>query len=348
MKMKNALVVFAICACSAVGFTGCGANETVYNVIGTNKTYELTTGSVSGAEVDEEITIDGKFDEKFYEELNWMTAYKNFSGNEAFDGHGLGTRKATIRSTVYIAKKGVLLAMDVDEGHTVSWVRSRGTAFNSGVEFNFALYPYKDALRNLCEIDLTVHKDFQFRMANDKFGYGAYEFYDKLEYSNHPNYNVALKGGSVSSGTCTGYSLEMFLPYTIFGENISRPAEVYFNPGIITPWTAVDNGRDRYSVGEAQTGIGYLQVGNLIFDRGGFVCNKISVSDSGGGTVSDQFGRDWYVAGQNEITLLVKPDNGKRLTSLKVDGQEKITEITEDRLTVATSGKDMEIVATFG
>lgn len=337
------ILCFMLCA---VAFTACGETSVDYNVIRTHKTYEIQN-SVSGVEIDEEIVLDGDFTESFYENRNWLVAYKNFNGRESYDGHSLGNRTATIKSTAYIAKKGVLLAFDIDDNYEISWAAKRGTAFNSGIELNFAFGEKKDARGNLFEIDLTAHGEFQIRCISDKFGGIGYSFYDKLSYELHPDWKIKLKGGSIASGECTGYTIELYLPYALFGET-SRPDTIYLNPGIITPHSAAENelGRDRYDVGGAQSPALHPlnNIGALRFDANGFVSNKITI-EAQGGTVTENFGRDWCLVG-DEITFQLTPEEGKRLSSVKVNDVEMKDKVRLGRLSVSCT-QDMNIVAVF-
>lgn len=347
-KYHKTLGVILCLVFGGVMLTACGETQTLYNIISTTKKYESEENSVSGAEVDAEIILDAEFDEDFYTDRNWLVAYKNFSGKENYDGHSLGTRTAIIRSTAYIAKKGVLLAFDIDEGYDVSYSNKRGTANNSGIEINFALGGNKSAMDNLFEIDLTAHGDLQARNISNKFGASSYEFYDKWTYETYPNWKIKLKGGTIESGNCTGYAMELYLPYSMFGAT-SRPDEIYLNPGIITPHSATDNGRDRYDIGGAQCPNlhPWGAIGGLRFGKNGFISNKITIQ-SEGGTVTEQFGRDWFLHG-DDIVFTLKPEEGKRLTSIMVNGKEMKDSVRLGKFKLPSSEAmdKIEIIAKF-
>lgn len=329
-------VCMALCAATMFSFAACGdAPQTQYNVIKTNEEYVLPTNPMTGAYIDEEIKLDGVFDEDFYTGKSWYESRKIMSSN---------TRTATLKTTTYFAKHGVLLAVEVKEGYPVSWHSARGTAYNSGIEFYFAYGDATSPFDSLYEIDLTAHGEFQMRQYNDKYTAGAYEFAE-YSYNEAPAYGISLEGGSIASGNCTGYAMELFLPYAMFGKEY-RPEFVYINPGMITPLGSAGNARDTYYFGLEQSPsiCGWAQVEAYKFNRDGLVCEAITIQ-SQGGTVSEKYDRKWCVTGDS-ITFNVVPEEGKTLTSLKVNDVEYKTNVNDGKITVECNGK-INIVAQF-
>lgn len=338
-KHRNGFMIAictAVCVITAFSFAACGGlAETKYNVIKSNEEYVLPTNPLTGAYIDEEIKLDGVFDEEFYEGKSWYESHKIMATN---------TRTATLKTTTYFAKHGVLLAVEVKEGYPISWHSARGTAYNSGIEFYFALGNDTSPLGNLYEIDLTAHGEFQMRQYNDKFTSGAYE-YAEYSYADAPAYGISLEGGRISSGNCTGYAMELFLPYSLFGIDY-RPDFVYINPGMITPLGSAGNARDTYYFGLEQSPsiCGWAKVEAYKFDRNGLVCDKITVQ-SQGGTVTEKFGRSWCVSG-DRITFNVVAEEGKTLASIRINNVEYKSNVIDGNVTVDCNG-DIEIVAQF-
>lgn len=330
------VVCAALCAGTVFSFSACGESaKTQYNVIKSNEEYVLPANPLTGAYIDEEIKLDGVFDEDFYQGQNWYESNKIMATNN---------RTATLKTTTYFAKHGVVVAVDVKEGYPISWHSARGTAYNSGIEFYFALGDATSPLGNLYEIDLTAHGELQVRQYNNKYTSGAYE-YAEYSYADAPAYGIALEGGSVTSGNCTGYAMELFLPYSFFGKEL-RPEFVYINPGMITPLGSTGNARDTYYFGleQSPTICAWAKVEAYRFDRKGFVCDEL-VIQSQGGTVSEQYGRKWCVSG-DKITFDVVADEGKTLTSFKVNGQERNYDVSDGKITVDCNG-NIEILAQF-
>lgn len=326
----------AMCAITAFSFAACGDSaKTQYNVIKSSEEYVLPANPITGAYIDEEIKLDGKFDEDFYNGKNWYASRKIMTTS---------TRTATLKTTTYFARHGVLLAVEVKEGYPISWHSMRGTAYNSGIEFYFALGDATSPIGNLYEIDLTAHGEFQMRQYNDKYSSGAYELAE-YSYADAPAYGISLEGGSISSGDCTGYAMELFLPYALFGIEY-RPDFVYINPGMITPLGSAGNARDTYYFGLEQSPAicAWARVEAYKFDRNGLISDKITVQ-SQGGTVTEKYGRTWCVSG-DRITFNVVPEEGKTLTSFKIDNVEYKNNVVDGKITVDCNGA-IEIVAQF-
>lgn len=335
-SIKGLTLASAVCLCisSVLALAACGETQTQYNVIGTQDSYAPVQKPTSGAQIDDGIVLDGVLDEAFYESKSWFVGHKNVKG-----------REATLRTTAEIAPHGILFGIDVDEGFTISYSAGRPTAWNSGIEFYFAFGGETVPVDNLFEIDLTAHDDVNVRVwrpgiFND--GYLQYLY----SFENAPAHAVKLKGGTIESGNCTGYTMELYLPYTMFGRD-GRPEYINLNPGIITPLSDTEWVRDYYVFGgEFESSVCQWGKTEMYrFDKNGFVCNKLNITATGG-TVTEKYRRDWAVKG-DPVILEFAPEEGKTLTSVKVNGVEHVNDVKENVYRFIGTGDDLNVVAEF-
>lgn len=337
MKKAKYLPLAAALSCvlSLSALAACAGGESVtYNVIHSGGSYEPYISPMTGAGIDEEIALDGVFDEAFYDDLEWYVGHKQ-----------MGTRTATMRMTTYIARGGLLIGIDVDEGWLVSYDSTRFTSNNSCAELYLSLAGAQEVSGNLYELDVTAHGESRYRVWKTEYGtditFDAYAY----SYENSPAYEITLKGGSIESGECTGYAIEFYLPWTFFGRT-SRPEYVNINPTLITPIFDYGNDRDWYCFGlqQSPTICHWAALDGYRFDTTGFVHNDITVSATGG-TVTERFGRDWCVTGDT-VNFDIQAEAGKTLTSLLVNGTERVGDVSNGAISVVCEG-DIDIVATF-
>lgn len=337
MKKARILpIAAALCCAMTVGaFAACaGEGNTVYNVIHSSVAYEPSVRPMTGAAIDEEISLDGVFDESFYDGLEWYVGYKQ-----------VGTRTATMRLTTYIARGGLLIGIDVDEGWLVSYDSTRFTSNNSCAELYLSLAGAEQPSGNLFELDITAHGESRYRVWKTEYGdnitFDAYAY----SYENSPAYEITLKGGSIDSGKCTGYAIELYLPWSFFGRTY-RPEYVSINPTLITPIFETGSDRDWYCFGIQQSPAicHWAALDGYRFDATGFVHNDVTISATGG-TVAERFGRDWCVTGDT-VNFDIQAEDGKTLTSLLVNGTESVANVVNGAISIVCEG-DIDIVATF-
>lgn len=247
-------------------------------------------------------------------------------------------REATLRTTAEIAPHGILFGIDVDEGFTISYNAGKPTAFNSGIEFYFAFGGETVPVDNLFEIDLTAHNDVNVRVWHPGIFNDAYLQY-LYSFENAPAHAVKLKGGTIESGNCTGYTMELYLPYSMFGRS-ERPEYINLNPGMITPLSDADWVRDYYIFGgEFESSVcKWGKTEMYRFDKNGFVCNKLNITATGG-TVTEKYRRDWAVEG-DPVILEFAPEEGKKLTSFRLNGVERVNEVERNQYRFICTGKE--------
>ncbi len=330
MKRLAVAVSVGMSALAALSLAACGKTVIEYTVNPAQGSYAPQQKATSGAEIDSTIALDGKFKEKFYENKNWFEASRTVNG-----------KTTRLKMTTEIAPKGVLFAFDVDDEYTVSWYSGKPTAFNSGIEMYFSFGGETEPLGNLFELDLTAHGEINVRVWDP--GKFSDQFLNYLySYENAPAYAIQLKGGTIESEQCAGYTMEYYLPYSMLGKT-KRPEYVNVNPGVISStsdrWTRIEPFMFGFMYNDCDWGKTEL----YRFDKNGFAENKINVTSTGGGTVREQYGRGWCKNG--EVSFVVEAGNGKTLKSLTVNGEPQT--VGEDNTFTVDCGGDLNIAATF-
>lgn len=322
-KRSVACAVAALCGAASVSLAACSSEiKTVYNVIGTEETYTPDQVPASGAPIDEDISIDGNFDESFYNDLQWLHLSK-------VDG----TQTATVDMTVRIAQQGLLIAADVTENTLITYNATRPAAYDSGIEFYLGFGDGVTWRDGLYEIDMTAGERFNIR----KYSASGYVDYP-VAYDTSPSYAV-IRDGSLMDGECTGYRFELFLPYALFGRE-GRCNEVYVNPThhAVPDWELTEV-RSRYQFGERQSSLyGWDKLNQgFTFDRNGAVINSLAIESAEGGSVTEEFGYDYCITGDT-VNLNIEADEGYALASLLVNGKECIGDVVANVYSFTAAG----------
>lgn len=304
-----------VCQAFSMAFAGCSEQETKtkYNVIQSWKSYVPDFYPMSRAEMDEDIAIDGSFDEPFYGALQWLRLKKSDEGRN---------QTAEVNMTVRIAQKGLLIAAEVSENTPVTYNLARSTTFESGVEFYIGFGDGESWEDGLFEVDMTAGGRFAIRRYNGS-AYSAIAIGD----NNAPFYKV-IRNGSILDGECFGYRFELFIPYVLFDRE-SRCAEVYVNTTHIAQpdWTSsaetASSTRNWYNFSEHQSSLwGWTKLNQgFTFDKNGAVIYALEIADAPGGCVTEEFGYDYCIAGDT-VHLNVLPDEGFELSSFLVNDTE--------------------------
>lgn len=333
MKIFNKKVISLILALVCLTLSGCEliAGNVKYEVIPTEDTYTPDYKPMSGADIDDDITVDGQFDEDFYSETQWITLNK-IDGNQT----------ATVNMTVRIAKHGLLIAADVEENTLITYNKTRPTSYDSGLELYIGFGDGETWRDGLFEVDITAGERFNIR----KYSSGSYVDV-ALAYDNAPYYSVSRRG-SINDSECTGYSVELFIPYELFGRE-GRCNEVYVNTThIAMPDWETTEVRNWYNFGGRQSSLydwSSLNQG-YTFDRNGAVINQLRIKQTAGGIVSEEFGYDYTITGDT-VNITIQPDAGYKLSSLKVNGVESIDNVLNGVYYSFVSTGDCDIVPTF-
>ena len=343
MKGKKllALTISAVAAVAMCGaLSGCDslqANGPIYNyktAPTARPPYEFTGNVTSTVVPDAEIRLDGKFDEEFYKERKW------FEGNKI-----QGSETGKLKMTTYFAETGIVIAARIEDSraacHSNSLATGNITCFNGYFAFGDATVQAD----GVYEIECTAGNRFKISQFTPTGLKVMKTDLDKTPVS------AVFREGDILKGECYNYQLEYFMPYSLFGR-VSRPRSVFFNPTMISctidEYGAVDD-RNWYNFGYQQSpqisGWGNPDQG-YVFNSDGFVSNKITIASSGGGKVTEEWGYDWCLTG-DQVNFNVTPDSGKRLVSITVNGADKTVSVKNGKLSVSCNG-DINIVGTFG
>lgn len=309
-KIVGGLLASALLCCTFL-LGSCEKNVTE-KLIETNETYSFVNPPYSLAATDEDVTIDGKFDEPCWSEARgrrWLHA-KKISG----------THTADVGIASYFGNNGLYFAFTVSESTPISFNPVRSSPYNSGLELYFAFGDASSWMDGLYEIDVTAGEQFKIR----KYETGGYRYYGYKRES--APIMAVVRNGDIYAGTCTAYDIELFLPYSMFGRT-TKPTSIYLNPTHIAPTDSTSQNRDWYCFGQRQISFYGWEKTNqaYTFDMGGFVSDKL-ILEYKGGVVSEEWGYDFVVAGDT-VNLFLTPDDGKELKVFTVNGIDRLSEV---------------------
>ena len=313
---KRALLVIAF-AMLVMSLAGCAANWGIKEVP-TDKEYTFTNPEPELAQTDAGFKIDGIADEEAYKNANWLYLSNNGEGNNV-----------NIAATSHFGQQGMYFIFDVTESFPIYVNPGRSSVLNSGVELYLApagTQNHKE--NNFFEIDLQPTGDMFFRMSNGKWGYiDATTTKDKMA-----RLGATTKGGDVNTQECYGYMLELFIPWDYLewlGVDVAKMQDhALVNIAHITSFNydGKNTNIDRYWYQFAeQIGAGFNDVYRF------FKFNK----DGAVGTVPVTFvgGEHYSISGQASVlsgksaTVTVTPEAGYAITSMLVDGKERISDV---------------------
>lgn len=340
-KKRLAAIALSAAAIASVGIfaSACtGSSNFVdgpqyeYRLFPSTDEYEFTGNVTSTVVPDMGITIDGVFDEDFYTGRNW------FKGNKITE-----TETGTLEVTTYFSRTGIVVAARIQDSrpavHSSTIETGNQTCFNCYFAFGDALVQTD----GLYEIECTVGNRFKISKFTTS---GMQVMATNIDVT---PISAVTRVGDVKAGTCYEYSVEYFLPYSLFGRD-SRPEKVYLNP------TMISASLDEYGQYYMRTwyNFGYEQSPSIstwgavnqgyVFDENGFVSNSITIQSTGG-TVAEEWGYDWCLVGDT-VNFYVTPESGKTLSSILVNGVESKDSVSNGVLSVRCTG-DIDIVAVF-
>lgn len=309
---KSALLMLTL-AMLVVILVGCAPKE-----VATDREYTFTNPEPEMAQPDVGFKIDGIADEETYKNANWLYLSNNGEGNNV-----------NIAATSYFGERGMYFVFDVTESFPIYVNPNRSSVLNSGIELYLAPAGTKnDRENNFFEIDLQPTGNMVFKMTNGKWGYvDAKTTNDKMA-----RLGATTKGGAVNTSECYGYVLELFIPWDYLEwldvdvEKMKDHALV--NIAHITSFnyagTNTDIDRYWYQFAE-QIGASFNDVYRLYkFDKNGAV-GTVPVTFVSGEHYSI-FGQASVLSGQN-ATITVTPEAGYSITSVLVDGKDRVSDV---------------------
>ena len=313
---KSAMLMLAL-AILVVTLVGCATNFGIKEVK-TDKKYTFTNPEPELAQPDAGFQIDGIADEEEYQNANWLYLSNNGEGNNV-----------NIAATSYFGQQGMYFVFDVTESFPIYVNPNRSSVLNSGIELYLApAGTQNDRENNFFEIDLQPTGNMVFKMTNGKWGYvDAKTTNDKMA-----RLGATTKGGAVNTHDCYGYVLELFIPWDYLewlGVDVAKMKDhALVNIAHITSFnyagTNTDIDRYWYQFAE-QIGASFNDVYRLYkFDKDGAV-----------GTVPVTFisGEHYSISGQASVlsgksaTITVTPEAGYSITSVLVNGEDRISDV---------------------
>lgn len=294
--------------------------------------YTFTNPDDPHAETDAGVTVDGKLTEEFWSGKRQL---KNiYNGGEG--------DTVTVESTAHFGEKGVYLGIEVED-HNVNYNENREVFYNSGMEIYFASGDISNAVDGAYRFIVNAGGAtlLQRYSGGSGDGYSPQFFaWDVMPFA-----GIELQGGAIGSGSCTGYNVELFIPYGVFGE--TAPDSVWMNIALLRAYTsdAYDENRTWYSFGENEIGAQWTVCSSWYeMDAGGLVAHDLTIECGEGGTVTSPYD---YVLNGKTVQLTIQPNEGYRLKSLTVNGADVTDSITVDSSgnAVYTSGSITQDVA---
>lgn len=286
---KKMITVFALAATSALAcgiLSACGEEAYVFPPFEYDYTEPVE-------DFGDGIQIDGKLTEEVWKDQRFLR-------------EEIRNTPAKYNMTSYYGEKGVYFAFEVED-NAVYYNPEREIWANSGVEFCVGSL---DNTNITYEIDLTVGGVTQLRK------------YTGQPYTNwfKDLHSAVYTDGEINAPDCKGYSVELYLPYTLFAAEGETVDCLLVNPGIVRAESAsaYDTNRLWYSIGEAERGLGWApaSLNWYRFDADGLQAKDVTIEESEGGKIS---GKNYFF--QNEAyEFAIQADEGYRLDTLKVNG----------------------------
>lgn len=331
--------IFAICGI-ALGALVFARNA---SRVASTEDYGYVNPDETQAETDEGFKIDGVLDEAQYQNNKWLYLHNTEGGADV-----------DIAMTSYYGEKGMYFVYDVTERTPIYVNTDRASYLNSCIEMYLAPSSVTALNGNsVFEIDLLPTGDMTFKKSNGKGGYvNVATTDDKMAVL-----GATTKGGEVNTEECTGYNLELFIPWDYMdklGMDVDAMKEnyTYVNPAHITSFNfaGTDTAVDRYWYFFAQQhGATFSNVYQYYrFNEDGAL-GTMPTKKTEGEHVS--ITGDAAVIPGMKTTYTITPDKGYAVNSILVNGEEYISKVSYDKegaalLTIRGKVEGLEIAAT--
>ena len=298
---------------------GCNKNDGILEVP-PEEEYSYINPDETKAETDAGFVIDGILDEEAYKKNNWLYLHNDDGGNNV-----------NIAMTSHFGQKGIYFVFDVTESVPIYVNLERASYMNSCIEIYLSA-PHVTSMRenDVFEIDLLPTGDMLFKRSNGRDGYSNVATTDDIMAC----LGTTTKGGAVNTADCYGYCMELFIPWDYLrwlkmDVEAIQNGYVYVNPAHITSYNhnGTDTGIDRYWYHYVQqNGVSFSDVSRHFRFNGQGVVGSVPVTLQQGEhyTLS---GASTVIPGMNAI-VTVKPDEGYALTSIMLNDQEQIRNVS--------------------
>ncbi len=293
-------------------------------IVPAKDTYSYNNPAEVKAEPDEGFIIDGILDEAQYQNCNWLKL-KNTQG-------GAG---AELAMTSFYGENGMYIVYDITENAMIYVNPDRPSYLNSCIEMYLATSNASSMNSNeIFEIDMLPTGDLSVRQRTGKDNWVNAASTDDIM----AHLGATTKGGPVNTEQCTGYYLELFIPWAYLDKvgidaAAMQDSFFYINPVHITSFNyeGTNSGSDRYWYGFAtQLGSdGWNDVSQFFrFGAKGVL-----------GTVPVELksGANYTISGNNSVipgmmtVVEITPDAGYALSSIMINGEEHIDRVSYNK-----------------
>ncbi len=285
--------------------------------------YSFSNPEQIKAEPDAGFVIDGVLDEAQYQNSNWLKL-KNTEGGAGVD----------VAATSYFGENGLYIVFDITESSRIYFNPNRPSYLNSCIEMYLASSDVASMSNNqILEIDMLPTGDLNIRQRTAKDNWVNVASTDDMMAV----LGATTKGGPVNSEECSGYTLELFMPWAYLkklGMDIADSQDFFYvNPVHITSYNydGTQSGTDRYwySFATQLGGDGWNDVPQYFrFGANGALGTApVKLSEGANYTIT---GNDSVITGM--ITNVdITPDAGYTLSSILVNGQEYIHRVAYNK-----------------
>lgn len=353
MEKIKRLSAVLMCSLQVLGvvtmFAACGNTEAEDTYIADPAPYHWENEPTPQPEMDEDVKIDGEFDDPVYQNIRWL---------EAVD-HPDSEKSSTIRIGTAITEKGVYIAADVEETGSRIYVNpNRGNWCNSCIELYMELADSHDMTARAIEFDMVPNGTYSIRSRipsrwDWKSAYAPNEI--------APVTAAKTKGGELNSEDCYGYTYEAFLSKGYLeklGYEFSEDMVLALNPVHIV---SLDYNQENQLARIYSQWLGnYSSTYNwnnpntwLAFDKNGVEAYDIETTITGnsslGMVTNSNGGNVFYKGHDGELRIVCL--NSTKLVKLIVDGKDALNRVlwTGDvgYLTIANPTANVEVEAEF-
>ena len=336
-KMKNTalLRMLILSVMAMLVLAGCHTKEGTITEVPADDTYSFVNPEVLKAEPDVGMVIDGVLDEEVYQNNNWLYLHNEDGGNNV-----------DIAMTSYFGEQGMYFVYDVTESVPIYVNPNRSPVLNSCIEMYLAPSYLTGVTQNsIFEIDLMPTGDMSFRKSNGSYGY----INVATTNENMAVLGATTKGGEVNTPECYGYCLELFIPWNYMtwldiDVDAIRNSFVYVNPAHITSnnydGTNVDLDRYWYYYAQQQ-GADFSNVFQYFRFNADGIIGTVPVTAKDGDNYTVSAPKTAMPGMVSHIT--VTPEEGYALTSILVNGEEQIQNVSYNKdgsVTVEVRGTD--------
>ena len=281
--------------------------------------YSFSNSEAIKAQPDDGFVIDGVLDEAQYQNSKWLKL-QNTEG-------GAGVN---IASTSYFGDNGFYIVFDISESSRIYVNPNRPSYLNSCIEMYLASSDVASMSNNqILEIDMLPTGDLSIRQRTAKDNWVNVASTDDIMAT----LGATTKGGPVNTEECTGYCLELFMPWAYLeklGMNIADNQDFFYvNPVHITSYNydGTQSGTDRYwySFATQLGGDGWNDVPQY-FRFGALGAMGTAPVEMMGDEHCTVTGNDSVIPGMM-MAVQVAPEEGYALSSILVNGQEYIHQV---------------------